>query len=440
MPGPVPEVRAVEAPASAGSRSPDAAAAPGRSHCRAGLHGRLVRRLLAAVGNPPVQIRLWDGRVVAPRGAVDGDRPPVGCIHFRDRRTFWKTLLEPEFQFGEGFTDGRIEIEGELVDVLCALCRGLHDRQSAARPPRWRATWRRRNGSGLLAARRNIARHYDLGTDFYRLWLDERLVYTCAYFPQRNLSLEEAQLAKFRHIARKLRLRPGEHVVEAGCGWGAFALFLAEHCGVTVRAYNISRDQLAEARRRASAAGLAGRVEYVEDDWRSISDRCDAFVSVGMLEHVGLRNYAQLGDVIRRCLDGRGRGLIHTIGMNAPRPLDAWTERNIFPGAQPPALSQMAAIFEPWNFSVLDVENLRLHYALTLRHWLHRYELHLEEVRRRFGERFVRMWRLYLAASVAAFETGGLQLLQVLFAPGECNDLPWTRDDTNGWCGIGDPA
>ena len=388
----------------------------------------LVQRLLQSVGNPPVEVRLWDGVRFAPPTAEEGESRPAGVIHIRSRSALWRLLAEPQYQFCTGYCDGRIEVEGDLVNVLVALCVGLREReaeQPGVRPRR--AFWRPRHGSSLKAARKNIARHYDLGTDFYRLWLDEQLVYTCAYFPTPGLSLEAAQIAKLDHVCRKLRLQPGEEVIEAGCGWGALALHMARKYGVRVRAFNISKDQMAEARRRAHAEGLSDRVEFIEDDWRNITGRCDAFVSVGMLEHVGLKNYALLGDVIHRCLSPRGRGLIHTIGMNAPRPLDAWTEQHIFPGAQPPALSQMAPIFEPHQFSLLDVENLRLHYAQTLRHWLERYERHVETVRRRFDDHFVRMWRFYLASSVAAFETGSLQLFQVLFAPGASNDVPRTR-------------
>ena len=146
-----------------------------------------------------------------------------------------------------------------------------------------------------------------------------------------------------------------------------------------------------------------------------------------MLEHVGIKNYTTLGGVVQRCLGGRGRGFIHSIGRNRPAPLQPWIEKRIFPGGHPPALSEMARIFEPWDLSVLDVENLRLHYAQTLRHWLALFEGANERVRSMFDEKFVRMWRLYLAGSIAGFATGSLQLFQVLFAPGESNDVPWTR-------------
>jgi cyclopropane-fatty-acyl-phospholipid synthase len=254
------------------------------------------------------------------------------------------------------------------------------------------------------------------------------MVYTCAYFPSQALSLEEAQVAKMDHICRKLCLQPGEEVVEAGCGWGALALHMARHYGVKVKAYNISREQLAYAREQARHEGLDSQVDYIEGDYRQITGKCDAFVSVGMLEHVGLKHYRELGEVMDRCLHKKGRGLIHSIGRNQPFPMNAWIEKRIFPGGYPPSLGEMMKLFEPWNFSVLDVENLRLHYAATLRHWLARFEANVERITDLFDETFVRSWRLYLSGSIAAFTGGDLQLFQVVFTRHDNNQIPWTRE------------
>jgi cyclopropane-fatty-acyl-phospholipid synthase len=177
----------------------------------------------------------------------------------------------------------------------------------------------------------------------------------------------------------------------------------------------------------ARSTGLARRVEFVEDDYRNVTGKYDAFVSVGMLEHVGLENYGELGRVIDRSLLPSGRGLLHSIGRNFPEPINPWTDKRIFPGAYPPSLREMLEIFEPIRFSVLDVENLRLHYARTLEHWLERYERAAGQVAGMFDERFVRMWRMYLACSIATFKAGGLQLFQVVFARDSNNDIPWTR-------------
>ena len=292
-------------------------------------------------------------------------------------------------------------------------------------------TWRPRIDTPAQA-RRNVHHHYDLGNEFYRLWLDEQLVYTCAYFEHPSATLEEAQRAKLDLVCRKLRLSPGERVVETGCGWGALALHMAEHHGARVRAFNLSSEQIGYAREQARRRGLAGRVEFIEDDYRNANGRCDAFVSVGMLEHVGLAHYDEFGRVIDRCLEANGRGLLHFIGHQRAIPMNPWLDRYIFPGAYIPALSESLAVLEPHGFEVADVENLRRHYARTLEHWMERFEKAADRVAALYDERFVRMWRLYLASSLASFRTGSSQLYQVVFARAGDTRLPWTRADLYG--------
>ena len=384
----------------------------------------LLTRLRAFLGDPPVEFAVRGLALVGP-----SDVPAVARVTFANRRTLMAIVADPPLRFGDAYSEGSVAIDGDLVSLLETVYRSgaAAGKNSASFLRRATGALRRPHRNTLSRSRDNIHHHYDIGNSFYALWLGSTMAYTCAYYPTAAAGLDEAQIAKMDHVCRKLRLRAGETVVEAGCGWGTLALHMARHYGVRVRAFNISREQVAFARERAAREGLSGRVEYVLDDYRNIGGHYDAFVSVGMLEHVGVDNYAALGDVARRALNGRGRGLIHSIGRNQPARLQPWIEKRIFPGAYPPALSEMMGIFEPWNLSVLDVENLRLHYAQTLRDWLALYEAASERVRAMFDEKFVRMWRLYLAGSVAGFTTGTLQLFQVLFAPGESNDVPMTR-------------
>ena len=283
-------------------------------------------------------------------------------------------------------------------------------------------------GNSLKRSKDNVHHHYNLGNDFYEMWLDERMVYTCAYYEQPDLTLAEAQVAKLDHVCRKLQLKPGQEVIEAGCGWGALATHMAEYYGVNVKAYNNSHEQVAYAREQATARNLSDRVEFVEDDYRTIQQQCDVFVSVGMLEHVGLKNFRELGRVINRSLKPGGVGLIHSIGRSHSTPMDPWIAKRIFPGGYVPTLGEMTSIFEPYKYSILDVENLRLHYARTCNEWLHNFEIASDTVREMYNEEFVRAWRLYLAGSTTAFQSGTLQLFQVLFAPSGNNDVPWSRD------------
>lgn len=393
---------------------------PDGNPVRLSIDGQLMHAMLRSMGEPPVRIRLWNGDEV---GCAAGSE--VARVRIANRKSLFKLLVDPEFQFGECFSNGMLEVEGDLVKLLAVLMRGLGRYSSALRQF---VDWTRRRHTNTLAhSRDNIHAHYDLGNEFYKLWLDPQLSYTCAYFPTQSTTLAQAQVAKMDLVCRKLRLQPGETVVEAGCGWGALALHMAMHYGVKVKAFNISREQMAYARERAKNEGVSDRVEFIEDDYRNIDGKCDAFVSVGMLEHVGRDNYHELGRVIDRVLTPGGRGLLHSIGLVRPAPLNAWIEKRIFPGANPPSLRQMLDVLEPSGFSVLDVENLRLHYALTLKCWRENYESAIDQVERMYGERFVRIWRVYLSGSQAAFECGQLQLFQVVFGRSESNQVPWTR-------------
>lgn len=402
--------------------SGDAAVAEQGSARVAPIDRWLAGFLLATTGRPPVRLVLWDGQAV---GAAQQEA--VATLHIRDRRTLRGLCLDPDLQFGDGFAAGRIEVDGDLIDSLTALFAAMPQESNVGWLGRMRGWLAIVRGSTPTDARANIHSHYDLGNDFYRLWLDREMVYTCAYYTSPEATLEQAQQAKMEHVCRKLNLRPGESVIEAGCGWGSLALYMARHYGVSVTAYNISAEQIRYARERAKAEGLDGRVTYIEEDFRGIQGHCDAFVAVGMLEHVGIKNYASLGRVIDRCLTANGRGLIHSVGRNSRQLMGEWIEKRIFPGSYVPSLGEMLTVLEPANFSVLDVENLRLHYARTLKDWLQRFDAVRDQVEAMFDSHFARAWRLYLGGCSAAFAAGNLQLFQLTFARPQNNELPLTR-------------
>jgi cyclopropane-fatty-acyl-phospholipid synthase len=388
----------------------------GRSDLAGAPVTRLDRWLAAQVqrtiADGPVRLELWDGRLAD--GAPDR---AAGDLLVGDRRALIGLAVNPNLYLGEAYMAGRIRIRGSLIDVIHAL-----SQSTAANPSPWeRLSALAASVNDVGTARRNVHHHYDLGNEFYSLWLDRELVYTCAYYPGETMSLEEAQHAKLELVCRKLQLRPGERVVEAGCGWGALALHMARNYGVRVRAFNLSIEQLCWARARAKREGLDDRVEFVEDDYRNVSGVFDVFVSVGMLEHVGRRSFGALAEVLRRTVNrGGGRGLLHFIGRDEPRPLNPWIRRRIFPGAYTPTIAEVGRdILAPARMSILDVENLRLHYAQTLSQWSERFAAARERVRATSGDGFCRAWELYLAGSEAAFRIGWMQLFQVVFAPRE---------------------
>ncbi len=241
------------------------------------------------------------------------------------------------------------------------------------------------------------------------------------------MGLEAAQVAKMDYICRKLNLKKGERVLDIGCGWGALALHMAKYYGASVCGFSISHEQVQWARERGRQLGLTEQVEFVEDDYRNICGQFDAVVSVGMLEHVGPEHYQDMGRILSTSLAPGGRGLLQSVGRNRAQAFSNWTRMRIFPGAYAPSLQQIMSIFEPWNCSILDVENLRHHYARTSQLWLERFENSTKEVCAMFDEEFVRTWRLYLAGTVAGFRVGTLQLFQVVFSQDSSAQLPGTR-------------
>ena len=395
------------------------AATPSEGRSRA-YERYLLRRVLETMGSPRFAFALWDGFKISPQDAL-----PVATVNINSRSALNQLLRQGDVGFGDAFSNGGISVDGDLVAMLAAAFTVPEPTGIAAVVKRLQQRKPRANTKD--GSRQNIHHHYDIGNDFYRLWLDKEMQYTCAYFPEDELTIEAAQQAKMDHVCRKLQLRPGDRVAEAGCGWGGLARHMALNYGAKVSSWNVSAEQVQYARDRAKAEGYDDRVTYVLDDYRNITGEYDVFVSVGMLEHVGLDNYTELGGVVDRCLTQNGRALVHTIGRNRPRLMNAWIEKRIFPGAYPPTLKEMMEIFEPNRFSVLDVENLRLHYAKTLAHWLARYDASDEQVQAEFGEDFTRAWRLYLAGSQAAFLAGGLQLFQVVFTRERNNELATSR-------------
>jgi cyclopropane-fatty-acyl-phospholipid synthase len=278
-------------------------------------------------------------------------------------------------------------------------------------------------------AQRNVAHHYDLNGRLYSLFLDRDRQYSCAYFPHGDETLEEAQTAKKRHIAAKLCLnQPGLRVLDIGCGWGGLALTLAKDFGARVTGVTLSQEQLTEARARAAAEGLEDRVQFQMLDYRSVTEKFDRIVSVGMFEHVGIGHYRTFFETVGRCLKPDGVALIHAIGRSdGPGSTNAWLRKYIFPGGYSPALSEVLPAVEKSRLMATDIEILRLHYAETLRHWRRRFAANRDAIMALYDAKFCRMFEFYLAGSELAFRHGGHMIWQLQLAHGH-GAVPLTRD------------
>ena len=387
---------------------------------------RLMRRY---AGEEPFVVILPGGRVVELNGARRATAPIVLTV--RDWRTVAALVRDAPLTLGEAWTDGRIALErGTLSDFVAMIGRRLAGRPRA-HPLTAGATrlWRdaTRHANARAAARRNVAHHYDLSLDLYRRFLDEDLQYSCAYFARPDATLEEAQAAKKALIAAKLRLEPGLKVLDIGCGWGGLGLTLAGEHGVEVEGITLSKEQLAVARERAVASGLAERARFSLTDYRDVAGPFDRVVSVGMFEHVGRLNYQAYFDGVARLTTDDGVAVIHSIGRgDAPRPPQPWIDRYVFPGGYIPALSEVLPYVERAGLIVTDVEIWRLHYAETLRHWRERFEARRGEIVKLYDERFCRMWEFYMVVSEAAFRFNNHMVFQLQLAK-RVDAVPQTR-------------
>ena len=370
----------------------------------------------------------------------DGKRATYGpgggkalTIRAADRMVLFEIMRNPRLAIGETYMDGRLVIEdGTILDLLEMVVGnnpwedGGNNRK-AIKKGKKRFKWLfHRNRAGN--SKRNVAHHYDLKDELYDLFLDADRQYSCAYFTDPGNSLEQAQSDKKAHIAAKLYLKPGQRVLDIGCGWGGTALYLHRVAGVDVTGVTLSEEQLKVARRRAAEAGVSDHVRFELIDYRAVTGTFDRIVSIGMFEHVGAPHYVEFFSKCRELLADDGVMLLHTIGKyGAAGAPDPFTDKYIFPGYHVPSLSQMVSASEKVRLIASDVETLRLHYGYTLRHWLERTTKAKAEIVAMYDERFFRMWEFYLAGGIVAFENGAMNNYQIQYIR-DRRALPLTRD------------
>ena len=372
-----------------------------------------------------IEVRLPGGRRL-PLG--DGSEVTV-AVRVTDAVTLARIMAEPSMGVGEAYMDGRLIFErGSIRDLLDLATRNGADAKTMKRPGPIKRGWATlvAEQNARQAARRNVSHHYDLSLDLYRAFLDADMQYSCAYFERDDMNLDEAQAAKKRHIIAKLDLAEGQRVLDIGCGWGGMALSLAE-AGANVDGVTLSAEQLATARARADARGLAGRAHFSLTDYRDITGQYDRIVSVGMFEHVGRPNYQSYFDTIAARLTDDGVALVHSIGRRGPpSTTDKFTAKYIFPGGYIPSLSEVLPAIERAGLWVTDLEILRLHYARTLHCWLERFEARRAEMAELYDERFCKMWEFYLAGAEMGFRYGTHMNFQIQLTR-RVGALPLTR-------------
>src|SRR3954467_6104053 len=405
--------------------------------CRRGREMRPMDRLLRAV----LQGSICAGslRITSASGTTftlgDGTGEPA-AIRFRSHAAERGILLDPEMKFGEAYMDGSVVVEeGSIADVLGVILRQRRDgRPALFARPQWfiRYLYRRLlQFNPRPRARRNVAHHYDLDGQLYSLFLDADRQYSCAYFEAPDQSLDDAQLAKKRHLAAKLLLNKSSEnlrTLDIGCGWGGLALYLAEFCHARVTGVTLSREQWQRASGRAIEKNLTHSVDFRMQDYRDLREKFDRIVSVGMFEHVGLIFYDAFFRKVAELLSDEGVMLLHSIGRSeGPNVTNPWIAKYIFPGGYIPALSEVLPSVERSGLLVTDIEILRLHYAETLKHWRARFLAHREQVERLYDARFVRMWEFYLAAAEMAFRHQAMMVFQLQLTKRQ-GVVPMTRD------------
>lgn len=387
------------------------------------MEKRLVSKLLKQIKRGTLKVTYWDGDT-----QVYGHGSPTAHIILRDRKVLRKMLKSPSLAFGEAYMDGAIDVKEPFESLLkLAELNPLNLRVSLPGKPLHRL-----NKNKKPAQAKQIAHHYDIGNDFYRLWLDkETMLYTCAYFRTPRDTLAQAQKQKVDHVLRKLQIERGQSLLDIGCGWGYLLLRAAEQYGATGLGVTLSREQQIYATAEAKKRGLDKQISFELVNYQDLLQRkrtFDRVVSVGILEHVGLGNHQTYFDVVNHTLKDGGISVLHSITHQKESPSDAWVDKYIFPGGYIPSVREITSLMADNNFYIFDYENIGQHYALTIEHWWKNFEQHKDQVIQMYDERFYRMWRLYLISAMLAFKTGSAHLSQWTYKKGRDPAWPLTRD------------
>jgi len=385
----------------------------------------LIKSIFERIKYGGLRVVYWDGEEV-----LYGDQSPEFHLIFNQPPPLNFNIDDPMVGFGEAYMDGIIDFQGTIESMILLMEKNRDAFLSNSTGSKVLKILN--SAADKLQQKNNIAHHYDLGNDFFALWLDETMCYSCAYFEKPEYSLHEAQIAKIDHILKKLNLKQGERLLDIGCGWGWLIIKAAQQFGVKALGITLSEEQYRGDKERIAKLGLEDQVEVKLANYLDLDEKeyqFDKIVSVGMFEHVGKKNLPLYMDKVNRLLVSGGLSLLHTItGTTEDIPTNSWMKKYIFPGGYAPSMRETVWLLPEYNFHLLHAEGLRLHYAKTLDCWYKNFSDHIEEVRQKFDERFIRMWSLYLRGCAATFRVTGLNVYQLLFSKGINNDVPITFD------------
>jgi len=383
--------------------------------------------------NLSMEVIYWNGERVK-----FGKSKPEYTLHLKNKKILLRLMMDVSKGAGESYSEGLFDIEGNMEKFFSlGYRRSIQVENIAAKFLKMIFSGAGKiidvfQTNSITGSKKNIHSHYDLGNDFYELWLDKYWQYTCAHFLKKDETLEQAQINKMELVGRKLELREGDNVIELGSGWGGLAIYLAKNFKVNIKSFNISKEQVKFAREWARKEKVDHLIDFIEDDYRNSikyveKNSIDKVVSVGMMEHVGKKYYSELGDTVDYLLKEEGLGFFHYIGKTYPEKPNKWLTTYIFPGGYSPTLKEIHHIFEKNWFVIHDIENIRQHYWKTLHHWHNRFEQNIEKIREMFAEEFIRTWKFYLLGSASSFHYGNTTLYQIVFSKKNKHDLPLSR-------------
>ena len=393
------------------------------------IQKKLIQMVFNRIEGANIEVTYWDGE--SDKFTSQSYDEIDFKINFNEKLNLNKVRKEPQLELGEAYMRGDIDVKGDFKEIIDLGARNFLGKEEILNKYQADSFWKNQQDASFEDQKQGVQHHYDLGNDFFKLWQDETMTYSCAYFQSEDDDLKQAQKQKIEHALNKLNLKSGEKLLDIGCGWGSLAIKAAKEYDVDVVGITLSDEQVIKARKKVKEEGLENKIEIKKQDYRNLAEKevkFDKIVSIGMFEHVGKEHIPEYFQAIDKMLVEGGLSLLHSITHLKEQPTNPWLEKYIFPWGYIPSVREMVWELPENNFHLLDIENIGYHYSLTAERWLDNYEEVTDQVREMFDEKFVRMWRLFLAGVVATFKYADTAVHQLLFSKGKNIELPLTRE------------